>query len=163
VDFAMHSAPAVTYPVGRSRLHGGLLIASALISLLVGLVWRYQGNPERWRLGLYALIAVGVGVLAIQVWRRTPQGDLRWDGQTWNWSVGEGGICGTLAVHVDLQFCMVLSLRLIDGGRVWLWPERSRDPACWDALRRAVVSHGGADQSGVRAVKADASATQVKS
>ena len=151
----MHSAPAVTYPVGRSHLHGGLLLATGLTSVLVGLAWRYLGNPDLWRQGLYALLAFGAGILALHVWRRTTDGELRWDGQTWNWSVGNGRVCGTVTVHVDLQFCMVLSLRADEGSCVWVWPERRRDPACWEALRRAVYSHAGAGQAGASADNAD--------
>ena len=138
----MHSAPAITYPVGRSRFHAALLAGIALVTLLVGLLWQNLGNPQSWRQGLYAVTAIGFGMLAFQGWRRTPDGNLHWDGQAWNWTAGTVVLGGKVGVHLDLQFCMVLSLRMGDGTRVWFWPERRSDPVRWNALRRAVFAQG---------------------
>jgi hypothetical protein len=144
VDSTMHSAPAVTYPVGRSRFHGCLLLFICVTVLLLGLIWQHQDNSDGWRLGLYTLTGLSTGVAAVWAWYRTPCLDLRWDGQIWNSTVREVSTSGYLSLHFDLQFCMLLSLRSDDGNRVWLWPERSRDPAHWNALRRAVYSHAPA-------------------
>ena len=138
----MHSAPAVTYPVGRSRFHAALLIGIAVTTLLVGLSWHHLGDPENWRQGCFAATAIGSGLLAFQAWRRTPSGNLHWDGQAWSWTAGATLVSGTVGVHLDLQFCVVLRLRAGDGTRVWLWPERRSDPAHWNALRRAVFAQG---------------------
>ena len=138
----MHNAPAVTYPVGRSRFHAALLIGIAVITLLAGLLWHKLGDPENWRQVCFAATAIGSGLLAFQAWRRTPDGNLHWDGQAWNWTAGAALVGGTIGVHLDLQFCMVLSLRMADGTRVWLWPERRSNPMRWNALRRAVFAQG---------------------
>ncbi len=68
----MHSAPAVTYPVGRSSFQVWLLCLTGLASVLVGLLWQYQGGPIGWRHGLYALTAVVCGFFAFRAWRLTP-------------------------------------------------------------------------------------------
>lgn len=140
----MHSAPAVTYPVGRSRFHGCLLLLIGLTGLLLGVLWQQQGNSDGWRMGLYALTGLCAGFVAVLAWYRTPGVDLRWDGQTWNATVRELPISGKVTMHFDLQFCMLLSLRSEGGHRIWFWPERSRDPGHWNALRRAVYSHAPA-------------------
>ena len=136
----MHSAPAVTYPVGRSRLHGALLVGIALATSLVGLLWRNLGSPENLHQGFFAMAAIGFWLLSFQAWRRTPDGKLHWDGQAWSWTSGATLVAGMVGIHLDLQFCMVLSLGTGDGTRVWLWPERNSDPMHWNALRRAVFS-----------------------
>lgn len=156
----MHSAPALTYPVGRSRFHGWLLGLTGLGAVLVGWLWCYQADSVGWRQGLYAVTTLGVGLAAVQAWRHSPRGNLQWDGQAWNWAAVATPHCGLVTVHLDLQFCLLLCLRTDNGTRIWLWPERSGDTTRWDALRRAVFSHGAAGQAPDAAV--DAHRTQVK-
>ena len=52
-------------------------------------------------------------------------------------------IAGRLAVHVDLQFFMLLSLRTDAGIVSWFWLDRPALRASWDALRRAIWSPQG--------------------
>lgn len=54
---------------------------------------------------------------------------------------------GLVTVHLDLQFCLLLSFCTDSGTRSWLWPERRAEVMRWNALRRAVFSHGGAAQA----------------
>lgn len=150
----MHNAPAVTYPVGRSPLQGGLLGLAGLGAALAGWLWRQQTNPAGWRQGLFAMTLLGVCIVAGEVWRRSPRGSLRWDGQVWSWTSGDVSVCGALRVHFDLQFFLVLSLRPDRGARLWLWPQRTDEVALWNALRRAVFSRRGAGQD--RDARADA-------
>jgi hypothetical protein len=137
----MHSAPAVSYPVGRSHFQGCLLGGSVLIGVLAGMLWFYVSGLAGWRLGLYAITLVGTGALAIQTWRRTPGGVLRWDGQAWRWTTDAASVNGVLTVHLDFQFCLLLSLQTDAGVRLALWPQRQTDAAHWHALRCAVFSH----------------------
>ena len=137
----MHSAPAVSYPVGRSHFQGCLLGGTVLIGVLAGMLWFYVSGLAGWRLGLYAITLVGTGALAIQAWRRTPGGVLRWDGQVWRWTTEAASVCGVLTVHLDFQFCLLLSLRTDAGVRLALWPQRQTDTVHWHALRCAVFSH----------------------
>lgn len=159
----MHSAPAVTYPVGRSRFHACLLVCVSLSSFFVGLLWRELGSPDGSRQVLLVLLTLGFGLAAAQVWRRTPQGSLCWDGQNWSWTVGQDGVYGLVAVYFDLQICMVLNLRTDGGDRIWLWPERSHEPTHWNALRRAVFSHVAAGRKSDSGDGVDTGRTQVKS
>ncbi|NMM13387.1 MAG: hypothetical protein HHJ17_07600 [Rhodoferax sp.] len=157
----MHSAPAVSYPVGRSRFQGWLLVLTGLASVLVGLIWFRQSDLAGWRQGLYVATLLGTCVMAVQAWRRSPCGSLRWDGQAWSWTERDVSVCAVLSVHLDLQFFLLLSLRTDTGSRIWLWPERRTMAVRWNALRRAVFSHRGAGQ-GLTAY-AEAALAQVKS
>lgn len=134
----MHSAPAVSYPVGRSRFHAGLAGSASLIGALAGLLWRNQADPAVWPQGVFALILFGSGLAAFQAWRSSPCGSLQWDGRGWSLTAAQATFTGLLSVHLDLQCCLLLCLRTQNGRRYWLWPERRRDGANWNALRRAV-------------------------
>ena len=137
----MHNAPAVSFPVGRSCFQGWLLGLISLIAVLAGWLWCFQADSIGWRQGLFLLILLTTLAGAVRAWRRTPTGSLRWDGQVWRWSRVDAPVSGVLVVHLDLQFCLVLSLRQVNGVRIWLWPERRADVTRWDALRRAVFAH----------------------
>ena len=158
----MHSAPALTYPVGRSHFQFWLLCLNGLVSFLAGLLWVQQGGFIGWRQCLYALVVLLCGLVAALAWRRTRAGSLHWDGQAWGWTVMSESFPGVVTVHLDLQECMVLSLRTGYGKRVWLWPERRHDPMQWSALRRAVFSQGASGQSGDANAVVDQSSPQVK-
>ena len=140
----MHSAPAVSYPVGRSRFQGWLLGCTGLMGLLLGMLWFYASDLMGWRQGLYALTWLGANLLAVQAWRRAPRGHLRWDGSVWCWSTEAAVVSGALAVHLDFQFFLLLSLRTDTGARFWLWPERRADQPHWHALRCAVFARRSA-------------------
>lgn len=137
----MHSAPAVSYPVGRSRFQGWLVGLTGIGGTAIGLFWCYAVNPGGWRQWLYATTLLGFCVAAVAVWRRSPPGRLRWDGQAWNWSAMDASACGVLIVHLDFQSCLLLSFCPEKGPRLWLWPERGTDVLRWNALRCAVFSH----------------------
>ena len=50
------------------------------------------------------------------------------------------GVTGQLAVHLDFQGFLLLSMRLENGGVRWLWLDQCADLAHWQAFRRAVYS-----------------------
>jgi hypothetical protein len=156
----MHSAPAVSYPVGRSRFQGWLVGVIALIGGLAGLLWHFQAHPAVWRQGVLAVSLLGACSLAIAAWRRIPMGILHWDGQAWRWTSGDMSAGGVVSVLFDLQFCLLLRLRTDAGGQIWLWPERQANVMCWNDLRRAVFSRGGAAHA--PAADAEAALAQVK-
>lgn len=157
----MHSAPAVSYPVGRSRFQGWLIGVTGLTAMLAGLLWHIQVHPDGWRQGLFALSLLGACSLAIAGWRRTPVGMLRWDGQAWHWTSGDTSAGGIVTVQIDLQSCLLLRMRTQAGVRLWLWPERRADVIRWDDLRRAIFSRRGAAY--VPAAEAEAALAQMKS
>jgi hypothetical protein len=140
----MHRAPALSYPLGRSRFQGALVAFTSLSAALVGCLWWLAGDPLDWRHALFALIWFIGLVLAFGAWWRAPVGSLRWDGQGWNWIGAGDPVAGRLTAHLDLQFCLVLSLRPETGRRIWLFPERRRDGMRWNALRRAVFARPAA-------------------
>jgi toxin CptA len=145
----MHSAPSVTYPVGRSRFLGQLLILGWLAGAGAGVVlWRFHG-VSGWRLMVIAVALTLSGGLAWRFWRGLPDRQLRWDGQTWRLLVSESqasaGPAARLAVHLDLQRHLMLRLRGTDGTGSWLWAEAATDPARWHALRCAVYSRAMTD------------------
>lgn len=154
----MHSAPAVSYPVGRSRFQGWLLAATGFIGALTGVLWHYQTHAVGWRQGLFFAILLGACGLAVWAWRRTPRGLLRWDGQAWRWSCLDVSTGGVLSVHFDFQYFLLLKLSTEAGARIWLWPERRTDLTRWSDLRRAVFSRRGAAQS----LAAEAAAAQAQ-
>ncbi|MBA3057889.1 MAG: hypothetical protein KJ614_04535 [Gammaproteobacteria bacterium] len=148
----MHNAPAVNYPVGRSRFQGWLVLGLGLGASVAGALWLRQIDAVGWRQWLFAavlLVASGTTVLA---WLRSARGNLSWDGKNWHWTGAAGSSQGVLTVHLDGQFFLLLSLRLDTGKRLWLWPERRLDVTRWSALRRAVFSRAAVVRDlGVRA------------
>lgn len=147
----MHSAPSVTYPVGRSRFLAMLLLLLWLAGAgAAGLWWRAPGG-QGWRLAL-VLASLGLaGVLAWRFWRSLRAQALCWDGQSWRLRAGAPGpeAAGGLSVHLDLQRHLLLCLReRPEGGRAawhWLWAEAAADPGRWHALRCAVYSRAMTD------------------
>ena len=136
----MHRAPALSYPLGRSRFQGALVASASLAGALVGGLWWLTSDALNWRHALFGLIWMTGMVLAVNDWWHTPAGSLRWDGQDWRWAGSADPVTGRLSAHLDLQFCLVLSLQAQNGRRIWLCPERQRDELHWNALRRAVFA-----------------------
>ena len=136
----MHSAPAVSYPVGRSRLHGWLVLSLGLGASLTGAWWLGQIDAVGWRHWVFVGVLLGTCGAAAVAWRRSAQGVLRWDGQSWHWNGAVALTPGVLTVHLDGQSFLLLSLRSAIGKRLWLWPERRLDVTRWSALRRAAFS-----------------------
>lgn len=147
----MDSAPAVTYPVGRSVFHAGLLGLTGLIGALAGASWWRQTATPSWRHWLFMASWSLTGWIALAVWRRTPSGNLHWDGH--EWSLNQV-LRGPVTVHLDLQSCLLACMQAGNGGRYWLWLERRRDVANWHALRRALFSSGSSDRGSVAGVSA---------
>ena len=135
----MYSAPAVSYPVGRSRFQGQLTGVLVVIACLTGLGWCAVADTLGWRQGLFLTVLVVAGLVAAWSWWLSPVGTLAWDGEAWRCSGALAAINGHARLHLDLQFCMLLCLRSDDGRRIWLWPEQRTSPVAWLALRRAVV------------------------
>lgn len=141
----MHSAPAVSYPVGRSHFQAIVLSMAWLAGLLAGTFWLLEDRAWDWRHALFtSLLVLGAG-LAARSWQKTTSGILRWDGQTWWLSTGHDPHAGRVRVHLDLQHAMLLSLMREDGVVHWFWPQRSLSPLAWQAFRRAV--HARQDDS----------------
>ncbi len=146
----MHSAPSVSYPVGRSRVWGLTLALVWLAGALLTLAWWTQVDRPGWRQWLALTCVLVGGAVATTRWRASPTGVLHWDGAGWQWR-GPGSCAtlatGLLAVHLDLQRCLLVHLRCDGGERRsrWLWLEQRRVPGHWGDLRRAVYSRAAAE------------------
>jgi len=140
----MHSAPSVTYPVGRSLFAGVLLLQVwSLAAAAIGLWWAHAGSPG-WRLPVAALALVAVGAWAAWNWWRSPAGVLAWDGESWSWSANGRIKEGAPQVGLDLQRWLLV--RWSGGASTgWVWLERGRLVERWDDLRRAVYSRARPD------------------
>jgi hypothetical protein len=140
----MHAAPSVSYPVGRSAFAARLYAAAGLAGLGVAVAWSVQSDTFGWRQGLTLLTVAACGLLASAAWQRSPTGVLRWTGDGWSWE--EGGLAGAghPEIAFDLQNRMLLRWQPETGRVRWLWLESARDPAHWEALRRAVYSRASA-------------------
>jgi toxin CptA len=135
----MHSAPSVSYPVGRSRFAGALLLCAWLLGAVACLSWRLASPASGLRSSAAAAALVLAAGIAAWHWWRTPAGTLCWDQEQWSWR-GAHMAAGTAPqVGLDLQHWMLLRWRY---GRLssWLWLERASRPGQWSDLRRAVYS-----------------------
>ena len=138
---ALHSAPSVLYPLGRSRFLGCWLLLTWLIAAGVNVWWFLATAAADWRplLGCGALL-VSAWVMTTG-WRHSPVGLLQWDGQCWRWSSSvyrSGTALEPPVVVLDVQFALLLRLDNLAGAVWWLWAEQSASPARWLDLRRAV-------------------------
>ena len=153
----MHNAPAVSFPVGRSHIQVWFLSLAWLAGAAACGYWGSVTDGTGWRHGLALAAPVGAGVMAWWSWARVKRqigGTLRWDGSCWRLEMPAAAramapastsaliptlaLAGDLAVHLDFQSFMLLSLRLQSGGVRWMWLHQSTDLVLWQALRRAV-------------------------
>ena len=158
----MHNAPAVSFPVGRSRFQACCLLGVWVAGAAVCMYWASVMDVVGWRHALALMMPVAAGAAAWWSWRRRASGRLHWDGQCWWLDIAvagqpaaasasaPGGGAGAatvagietgvsdLSLHLDLQGFLLLKLRLVDRTVRWLWLDRGADLAHWQALRRAV-------------------------
>ena len=146
----MHNAPAVSYPVGRSRFQVIFLSSLSVLGWCAAVIWMVQAQNTDWRQGLMLSGAVLTGLGAVWQWRHAPIGQLSWEGGSWSWAAFGNTESVQLAVVVDLQMAMVLILRTNGTKDRWLWVQRDASPARWLALRRAVYQRPRVDQDPLR-------------
>lgn len=143
----MHSAPAVSYPVGRSRFPGWLIACVGLSGLVVGLLWIDRVRPFSWRQGLFMVALMIAWAAAGVAWWRTRPGLLHWSGEKWRWTAFEVSVHGHSRVMLDFQDCLLVRFQTEEGRQIWLWPERRTEPAFWLGLRRGLVSAALVDRA----------------
>jgi hypothetical protein len=142
----MHGPPAVSFPFGRSRVFGFLLLAASLAGALVCAAWYRQMDTPGWRLALALLVWVMGALMAWQTWRGVASGLLQWDGREWQLHVAGLASVGQPTVRLDWLGSMLLSWQPARGRSTeWLCVERASDPQHWDDLRRAVYSRATAE------------------
>ncbi|MBX9960378.1 MAG: hypothetical protein K2Y15_09600 [Burkholderiaceae bacterium] len=136
----MHSAPAVSYPVGRSSRRALIYLLPALLAATVCGAWAGQSASTD-VVRIPVLLLAGL-VLALALWSalHPPQGRLVWDGQSWRWETADGTRVGVVRARLDGQQHLLLEFRPPRGRGIWLWLERGTAPLAWDDLRRAVYA-----------------------
>ncbi len=136
----MHRAPAVNFPVKRSRLQVWLIVCMSQLAV-AGLVAFALAQPVLdARTGILALAVFVASSMALLGWRQSPQGDLRWDGQHWYWSgFAENPVC-KLRLLMDFQSFVVVNITAKGQAPLSLWLEAIPGDASWKRLRRAIVS-----------------------
>ena len=141
----MHHAPAVSFPLARSRFLVGWLGCLALAGLATIGLWCEQQPHLGWRQGLGLLAAVATPAIALRWWMVRPTGLLRWEAGQWQACIDGVDCTGTVSIHLDLQRHLLLKLCCsAPRAGLWLWLDCGADPATWRDLRRAVYSgtHG---------------------
>lgn len=140
---ALHSAPPVTYPLGRSRFLACLMCAAWCLTGLLMLAWGVLAAAADMRPWLGAAALVIAGLVMARGWQRSPLGQLCWDGQGWTWEsqvYRSGATLDAPKVALDLQGAMLLRLDNPAGASWWLWAERAAAAPLWLDLRRAVYA-----------------------
>ncbi|MFH0134122.1 hypothetical protein ACGLHS_28205 [Variovorax sp. VaC1] len=139
----MHSAPSVTYPVGRSRGATRILIALWALGAICAGASCYLFDSVGWRQLLLVFSVVFSGVAAGFGLRRDGAAVLHFDGLRWSLT----GADASRSVHeaqatVALDFQSLMLVRLAEPGRArrWLWIEQRAMPERWRDVRRAVYS-----------------------
>jgi toxin CptA len=142
----MHNAPAVSFPVGRSRFQAGFIALFWLVAVAVQVVWASQLARSDWRIWVGAVVVLAVGVLAAREWWKSPQGRIRWDGKFWTFELAQIGLkaaepaTAEVSPVLDFQWVMLLLLRFESGRAIWCWLDRPAKVESWMALRRAVFA-----------------------
>lgn len=162
----MHSAPSVSYPVGRAAFVGWWLLGIAALAMVLQagplFGWWSSGRWVPWHWGLSGGAWLLLWCWAFLYWWRSPSGWLIWDpmlmevegraeGQPhpasgWWWSVGEGLKAQALR-HVEPMWvgngwCLLRVHWTPPGsGYSWIWVQATAEPVRWLALRRALTRH----------------------
>ena len=134
----MHSAPSVSFPVGRSRMARRLLWSIWALGAAALVAWCVQFDGAPWRTAVLAAVLLLAAVAARRASRLGDGAFLAWNGQ--HWSCTGSAIFGNAAatIHLDLQSLMLVRLQEAGRRAVWLWAERDVLPARWLDLRRAL-------------------------
>ena len=140
----MHSAPSVSYPVGRCAFMRRFSFTLASLTFAVWAAWLMQQG-----LSPLVFLAGGLWLLGCAgAWRSLKQqvGWLTWDGQVWCWHnvpLKEDAV-GRVVVVLDLQHTLLLqwqssnTLSSAQSVNLWLSAESASD--FWQDLRRAVYA-----------------------
>lgn len=136
----MHYAPAVSYPVGRSRFQALLIVGVSFIGFVTLLAWTWQtAQTFAQQFGAWLLWLLSFAYAAIGWWR-SPLGKLQFKNGEWNW-IGKAGTQPVkTVVTLDFQHTLLLAARGSQTSTRWLWLEQRCQPQCWITLRRAAYA-----------------------
>ena len=144
----MRSAPAVSYPVGRSRFHMVLICMIAVIGTVVNVAWLVQPTPAPNLLLVSSTAVLQVALIwnAVHRWRLNQAAQLAWSGRNWRFSDFDRLAQGTaeaptsVRIVLDLQFTLLVFLTDAQGNGRWVWAEQRKSPPLWLPFRRALVA-----------------------
>ncbi|MGJ7553558.1 hypothetical protein ACSFBX_00715 [Variovorax sp. RB2P76] len=139
----MHSAPSVTYPVGRSRGATRILLVLWALGACCAGASCYLIDSSGWRQLLLVFSVVFSGVAAGFGLRRDGVGVLHFDGLHWSLTgahASRGVHAARVLVALDFQSLMLLRLSEPGRARRWVWAEQRALPERWRDVRRAVYS-----------------------
>lgn len=140
----MHSAPSVSFPVGRSRLAPRLVWAAWGIGVAMLAAWCAQFDGAPWRTALLASAVLLAAVAALRAARLGEGIRIHWNGQHWSCDGAVRFDSAVATVHLDLQSLMLVRVHEAGRGAAWLWAERAAFPTRWLDLRRALHACAGA-------------------
>ena len=147
----MHNAPAVSFPVGRSRFEGWLLLLGCLLACGLAVIWaQIQGRMD-WRVALALMFSLLVGMAAGWRWLRCRSAILHWDGQHWRLE-SVNILPGRVIVRLDLQAWLLLEFKTESARSDWFWLDRHLYKGQWSALRRALYAPSGRSADAALAV-----------
>ncbi|SCK60870.1 hypothetical protein VAR608DRAFT_6872 [Variovorax sp. HW608] len=147
----MHSAPSVSYPVGRSRYAERLLLALWALGVCAVTMACVQSAGLDWRDGVLLLCAIVASVAAwTGVLRSSCPANLVFDGQCWSMSGGVSVPTAQAAVMLDLQWLLLVRIKEPLGAARWIWVDRTAMPQRWRDLRRALYSRAIPTQAAVK-------------
>lgn len=136
-----HSAPPVVYPLGRSHVHGLVLLCVWLAGVLLVASWGVLKPQLDWRTSTCLLVLAVSGAAAFISWKNAASGQIVWDGQLWRWESAayQAGVAEQqVSVMADFQHVMLLRIENKAKARLWVWAERKCMPERWLDLRRAL-------------------------
>ncbi len=136
----MHRAPAVNFPVKRSRWHARLIIGMCLLALATLFAFAWGQTPLDVRVLVLVVAIFAASSVAFIGWKKSPQASLRWDGQHWYWSGFTASPVCHLRLWMDFQLVVLVSIAAEGHSPAFLWLEATPDTASWKPLRRAIVS-----------------------
>jgi hypothetical protein len=134
----MHLPPAASWTVDNARWQGRVLAALGVAGALVALFFCFS---QPW--GVYSiLVAVACGLCtagaALGLFHAA-NGQLRWDGERWQWRDKQDHAVIELVCVLDLQRLLLVRIACEQGPSLWLWLHSPAMDGRWLALRRAVV------------------------
>lgn len=135
----MHSAPSVSYPMGRSRDAARLLWIIWAVGACCAGAASYQFDSIGWRQGAL-LASLALAAMAVRRTLNRPMAGLAFDGQHWSFSGARVFSVTEATVALDLQTLLLVRLRSAAGASQWRWLERRADPQRWQDLRRALYA-----------------------
>ncbi|MDD2917468.1 hypothetical protein [Rhodoferax sp.] len=136
----MYNAPAVTYPVGRSRFQTGLTMAIVLAGGVAQAAWWLLSTAHSAGHLLGLSLWLVAGSWALWCLSQTVLAQLVWDGRDWSWCSGKTHQVVVPQVIVDTQHSLLLCLHPATGATKWAWPAQQAQPERWLALRRALFN-----------------------